>query len=185
METVAARRSVRDFAADSLQLFQLSQILWAAQGITSLESEARAVPSAGATYPLEIYTLTGENGVEKIESGIYRYDTPNHSLSLHRQGDWRADLANAAINQDFIAVAPVTLVICADYSRTMARYNIRGERYVFMEVGHAGQNIYLQATALNLGTVAVGAFQDEEVRRILQLEAKIRPLYIMPVGKSI
>jgi SagB-type dehydrogenase family enzyme len=79
----------------------------------------------------------------------------------------------------------VTLVICADYSRTMAKYNIRGERYVFMEVGHAGQNIYLQATALNLGTVAVGAFQDEEVRRILQLEAKIRPLYIMPVGRPV
>jgi SagB-type dehydrogenase family enzyme len=114
METIAARRSIRGFTEKALQLYQLSQILWAAQGVTSAEGEARAVPSAGATYPLEIYTVTGENGVEKIESGIYQYAALNHSLSLHRQGDWRADLANAALNQDFIAVAPVTLVICAD-----------------------------------------------------------------------
>jgi SagB-type dehydrogenase family enzyme len=182
VETVSNRRSVRDFSPAPLQLFQLSQILWAAQGITSSNSEARAVPSAGATYPLEIYTVVGENGVETLENGIYRYDIINHALALHLAGDWRADLANAALNQDFIAVAPVTLVICADSSRTMARYNTRGERYVFMEVGHAGQNIYLQATALNLGTVAVGAFRDEEVRRVIQLSGKIKPLYIMPVG---
>jgi SagB-type dehydrogenase family enzyme len=182
-EAIYQRRSIRDFFPSPIMLFQLSQILWAAQGITAPSSKQRAVPSAGATYPLEVYALTGENGIEKIESGIYHYEPENHTLSLQAPGDIRAELAEAAFGQDFIAVAPVSLVICANQDQTFIRYNVRGERYVFMEVGHAGQNIYLQATALGLGTCAIGAFRDEEVRRLLQLEPRIKPLYIMPLGK--
>jgi SagB-type dehydrogenase family enzyme len=185
VEAVAGRRSVRSFSPDSLQLFHLSQILWAAQGITSELNNSRAVPSAGGTYPLDVYVVIGENGVETCESGVYRYEVENHILSLQFKGEARPELADAALGQDFISVAPISLVICAVYDKTMARYNIRGERYVFMEAGHAGQNIYLQATALNLGTVAVGAFKDEEVRKVLRLDSKTKPLYIMPIGKRI
>ena len=92
-------------------------------------------------------------------------------------------MSQAALGQDSISVAPVSLVICAVYDRTLIRYNVRGERYVYMEVGHTSQNIYLQASALSLGTVAIGAFRDEAVREVLKLENKIRPLYIMPIGK--
>jgi SagB-type dehydrogenase family enzyme len=184
-EAVSQRRSTRDFAPAPILLFQLSQILWAAQGITFTLSKRRAVPSAGATYPLEVYAVIGENGVEKASRGVYHYGNENHNLSLHIPEDMRSELASAAFGQDSIAVAPVSLVICAIYGRTLIRYNIRGERYVFMEVGHAGQNIYLQATALGLGTVAVGAFRDEEVREVLKLDENQRPLYIMPIGKPV
>jgi len=183
VEAISQRRSIRDFAPSPILLFQLSQILWAAQGTTSSLNKRRAIPSAGATYPLEIYAVIGENGVEQSNSGVYHYDGQNHLLSLRISQDVRAELAEAALGQDSIAVAPLSLVICAIYDRTLMRYNVRGERYVFMEVGHAGQNIYLQATALALGTVAVGAFHDEKVRRILQLDENQRPLYILPIGK--
>ena len=185
VETIAQRRSIRDFTAAPVLLFHLAQILWAAQGITLTSNQTRAVPSAGATYPLEIYVVIGDNGIEKTSSGIYHYEVERHILSLHFSGDFRPELSSAAMGQDSIAVAPVSIVICAVYDRTMIRYNVRGERYVFMEVGHTGQNIYLQATALNLGTVAIGAFRDDEVRKVLRLESKFRPLYIMPVGKPV
>ena len=181
-EAIARRRSIRDFTSQPISQSQLSQILWAAQG-TSDTSGNRTVPSAGATYPLEVFVVCGANGVEQIIEGIYHYNTDSHSLSLHHRGDVRFELARAALDQEFIYEAPLDIVICAIYERTMRRYGTRGERYVHMEVGHAGQNIYLQATALGLGTVAVGAFRDEPVREVLRLDRQYRPLYIMPVGR--
>jgi SagB-type dehydrogenase family enzyme len=182
-EAISARRSIRVFASSPLLLFHLSQILWAAQGITEISTGARAVPSAGATYPLEIFAVVGDNGVEKVESGVYHYESTSHILSLSAPGDFRAELANASLGQESISIAPVSIVIGAVYDKTLMRYNVRGERYVFMEVGHTGQNVYLQATALGLGTVAIGAFRDEEVRKVLQLDLQVRPIYIMPIGK--
>ena len=144
----------------------------------------RAVPSAGATYPLEIFVVCGRNGVEEIANGIYHYNIGNHSLTLHHKGEVRLELAKAALNQEFIYEAPVDIVICAIYERTTSGYGSRGERYIQMEVGHTGQNIYLQATALGLATVAIGAFDDEEVREVLRLNKQYKPLYIMPVGRA-
>jgi len=182
-EAIAGRRSVRDFTPEPISQLQLSQILWSAQGITDTSWKYRAVPSAGATYPLEIFVVCGTNGVEAIDGGIYGYNIDSHSLTLLHKGDVRSELARAALGQEFIYEAPVDIVICAVYSRTLARYGSRGERYVHMEVGHAGQNIYLQATALGLATVAIGAFNDEQVREVLRLDKQCKPLYIMPVGR--
>jgi len=181
-EAISGRESIRDFAPKPLSLSQLSQMLWATQGITDASWGRRAVPSAGATYPLEIFALCGENCVEKVGAGIYHYDVASHSLTLFYKGDFRRELARAALSQSFIYEAPLNIVICAIYERTTMTYGIRGERYVHIEVGHTGQNIYLQATALGLGTVAVGAFSDERVREVLKLDKQYKPLYIMPVG---
>ena len=183
-EAIARRRSIRDFAPEPLSQLQLSQILWAAQGITNTSEEYRSVPSAGATYPLEIFVVCGINCVEKIGDGIYHYDVDSHSLTLHHKGDVRLALARSASGQGYIYEAPVDIVICSLYERTTMRYGARGERYVHIEVGHAGQNIYLQATALGLATVAIGAFNDEQVREVLRLDKQYKPLYIMPVGKT-
>lgn len=182
-EVIARRRSIRHFTQESIAQSQLSQILWATQGLTDIRSGDRAVPSAGATYPLEIFVVCGRNCIEGISDGIYLYEPKSHSLSLHHKGDSRPDLARAALEQEYIYQAPLDIVICAVYERTMMRYGARGERYVHIEVGHAGQNIYLQATALGLATVAIGAFHDEPVREVLQLDKRIRPIYIMPVGR--
>lgn len=182
-EAITQRRSIRDFSSEPISQLQLSQVLWAAQGITDTSWKYRAVPSAGATYPLEIFVACGRGGVEGIGEGIYHYNIDNHSLTLHHKGEVRLELAKAALSQEFIYQAPVDIVICALYERTTLGYGSRGERYVHMEVGHAGQNIYLQATALGLATVAIGAFHDEAVREVLQLDKQYKPLYIMPVGR--
>jgi len=192
-ETILRRRSVRRYRRDPLDLPQLSQILWSAQGITGTRG-FRAAPSAGATYPLEIFVVIGKQGIiaseakqapEELQAGIYHYEADPHSLSLHKPADLRPDLARATLDQEFIIDAPVDIVICALYHRTSYRYGRRGERYVHIEVGHAGENIHLQAVALGLATVEVGAFHDEEVRKVLGVEEQIQPLYIMPVGKPV
>lgn len=182
-EAIARRRSIREFTSEPISQLQLSQLLWAAQGITDSSWKYRSVPSAGATYPLEIFVACGINGVEEIGEGIYHYNINNHSLTLHHKGDIRLELAKAALNQEFIYQAPVNIVICALYERTLLGYGSRGEKYVHMEVGHTGQNVYLQATTLGLATVAIGAFNDEQVRKVLRLDKQYKPLYIMPVGR--
>ena len=182
-EAIARRRSIRDFTPQPISQSQLSQILWATQGITDSRGRYRAVPSAGATYPLEIFVACGTSGVEEIDAGIYHYNIDSHSLSLYHKGDVRLELARAASDEESIYQAPVDIVICALYERTLLHYGRRGERYVHIEVGHAGQNIYLEATALGLATVAIGAFHDEQVREVLRLAEPYQPLYIMPVGR--
>jgi SagB-type dehydrogenase family enzyme len=191
-ETILKRRSVRRYRREPLKLSQLSQILWSAQGVTGT-MELKAAPSAGATYPLEIFVFVGKGGViaskasqasEELQAGIYHYESDSHSLRLHKANDFTRDLARAALDQEFIFDAPVNIVICALYHRTSYSYGRRGERYVHIEVGHVGENIHLQAVALGLATVEVGAFHDEEVRKLVGLEEQIKPLYIMPVGKS-
>jgi len=181
-EAIARRRSVRRYTREPLSLSHLSQVLWAAQGLTG-GGRFRAAPSAGATYPLEVFAVTGKGGVEGLEEGIYHYNVKNHSLEPHKWGDLREELSIAALDQEFIAQAPVDIVICALYQRTWRHYGRRAERYVHMEAGHVGQNIHLQAVALGLAVVMVGAFEDERVREVMDLAQEIRPLYIIPLGK--
>ncbi|MEM1575306.1 MAG: SagB/ThcOx family dehydrogenase [Nitrososphaerota archaeon] len=181
-EALAKRRSIREYTPEPLNLEQVSQLLWAAQGITEPRLGFRTAPSAGATYPLEIYLVVGENGVKELEAGIYKYNPREHNIVLLLKGDFRKELMGAGLGQTWIGEAPINIVIVAIYERTTARYGERGIRYVHMEAGHVGQNIYLQATALKLGTVVIGAFYDEEVQKVLNLPKEEKPLYIMPVG---
>jgi SagB-type dehydrogenase family enzyme len=178
-EALLKRRSIRKYRDESLNLEEVSQLLWSAQGLTTHWGE-RTAPSAGATYPLEIYLVAGD--VKGIESGLYHYNFSEHSLILIKEEDLRYKLTYAALGQDMITRAPITIVICAEFKRTTRRYGERGFRYVLMEVGHVGQNIHLQAEALGLGTVVIGAFYDEQVKSILGV--KEEPLYLMPVGKK-
>lgn len=145
-------------------------------------------PAAGATYPLEVFASVGKQTVEGLKAGIYHYEIDTHSLSLHLRDDMRQKLAEAALSQSFIATASVNIVICALFSRTSYRYGKRGERYVHMEeteAGHAGQKISLQAIALGMATILIGAFDDEEIRKVLEIEGQIEPLYIIPIGKPL
>lgn len=173
-ETIDKRISRRKYRKGVLTQSQLSQILWA----------SCKTPSAGATYPLETYVVIGERCVEGIDAGVYYYDEGRGSLEKHLEGDLRDSLANACFHQMFIADAPISIVIAAKYERTTGRYGERGIRYVHIEVGHAGQNIYLQCESLGLGTVAIGAFDDAAVSDVLRLPRESKPLYAMPVGPS-
>ena len=166
------RESVRRYKDESIELEKISQILWATQG---KKGKKRTVPSAGATYPLEIY-ITLKN------KGFYHYNYNKHVLELISEEDLTHGLTEASWNQMFIAEAFLNIIICAEYSRTTQRYSERGIRYVYMEVGHCAQNIHLQAVALGLVSVPIGAFNDKDVKEVLGLSKKIEPLYIIPIG---
>jgi SagB-type dehydrogenase family enzyme len=174
-----ARRSIRAFRDEALTLDHVSQLLWAAQGVTDAEG-GRTAPSAGALYPLEIYLVAGT--IQSLSHGIYRYRPGQHELIRTVDGDRRSALARAALRQDWIRAAPAILVMAAVYSRTTGKYGERGRKYVHMDVGHAAQNVYLQAAALDLGTTFVGAFHDNQVKQILELPAAEHPLGLMPMG---
>lgn len=181
-EAIARRRSVRSYRNQPLSLSQLSQIFWASQGITEPGYGLRAVPSAGATYPLELFVSIGKNGVDGVEAGLYNYEVSTHSLHQLKSEDLRPALASAALGQRPVSQAPVTLIIGAVYDRTAGRYGQRASRYIAMEAGHVGQNVHLEAVALGLATVMVGAFDDKRVANVLGLEKSIEPLYMMPLG---
>lgn len=172
-ETISKRRSIRNFQDKKLTPEQISQLLWAAQGITSKRG-FRAAPSAGAIYPMEIYFISAD--------GLFRYIPQGHKIEKLQDGDLRIQLANAAYDQDFIASAGISVVICCDYAKIKWRYHARAVRYADMEAGHIAQNIHLQAVALGLGSVSVGAFSDSAVTKLLQLPKNLQPIYIIPVG---
>ena len=181
-EAIQRRRSIRSYTSDPLSLQDVSQLLWAAQGITDSARNLRAAPSAGATYPLEVYIVVGNNSMTGLADGLYRYDPHGHRLEHVLKGDLRSSLAEAALGQTWIKEAPINIIIAAVYERTTARYGERGIRYVHMEAGHAAQNLYLQATARGLGMVVVGAFHDDQIQELLRLPTDQKPLYIIPVG---
>lgn len=176
---VDGRRSIRDFRPDPLDLPQVAQLLWAAQGVTG-PGGLRSVPSAGALHPIAVHLVAGD--VEGLEPGIYRYDPDRHTLDRTRSGDRRDELAGASLDQEWMADAPVMILVTAFVRRTTSTYGERGRRYVHMEAGHAAQNVYLQAEAMNLATTLVGAFNDDEVGGIAGLSSEEAPLGLLPVG---
>jgi len=180
-EAIERRRSAREYLEGAISPAEAGTLLWAAQGVTSPQG-LRAAPSAGGTFPLTLYLVAGI--VEGLEPGVYRYVPEGHLLEAMRRGDLRVDLAAAALGQQWVEEAPLSLVLAADYGRTTGVYGQRGVRYVHMEVGHASQNLYLEAVSLGLGTVAVGAFDDAGVNRLLELPPGEEVLYVMPVGRT-
>jgi len=181
-KSLLSRRTVRSFLARSIELKQFSQLCWAGQGVTDERSRKRSAPSGGALYPLDVYAVVGDAGVEGLGAGTYHYEPPNHELFFRTAGDLRSQLAGASHGQMWMAQAPVHLVLTAEYRRICSKYGERGIRYAIMEAGHAGQNIFLQAEAIGLGAGIVGAFHDQEVMSIMGLPAEHEPLLIIPVG---
>lgn len=181
-EAIARRRSVREYSNKPISLAQLSQLLWAAQGITEPSRELRAAPSAGALYPLEVYAVVKEGGVTGLDAGIYHYLAKENSLTLVRGGDCTSKLKEAAFDQDAVGFAAVNLVMTAVVQRTTAKYGERGVQYAFQEAGHAAENVFLQAQSLGLAALVAGAFDDDAVRAVLGVGALERPVYIQPTG---
>jgi SagB-type dehydrogenase family enzyme len=191
-EALAGRRSIRTYGAEALSLAELSQVLWAAQGVTERVEETpdgfswewrgglRTAPSAGALYPLEVYVVVGD--VEGLEAATYRYLPVEHALEPAIPGDLRTALSQAAHGQNVIRTAPAVLVIGGAVARTAAKYGERAEQYVLIEVGAAAENVFLQCESLGLATVLVGAFVDREAREVLQLSDGEEAYALMPIG---
>jgi SagB-type dehydrogenase family enzyme len=177
------RRSVRTFLGTSVSIRDVSQLLWACAGrrMDGVSGASRTYPSAGGIYPLKVYLIAGK--VQTLGEGIYQYRPDPHELVLLKTGDYRRRLAAAAVGQQFVAEAPLCIVMTAQYRKTERVYGLRGQdRYVPMEAGHAAENLYLQAASLGMGTVAVGSFLDGRISTLLDLDDDEEPLYLLPVG---
>ena len=172
-QAITQRRSVRSFTDRELTQSQLSQLLWAAQGITDPRG-LRAAPSAGALYPLELYVVSS--------GGLYHYQPDGHRVVTLAEEDLRQAVWEAGLKQDALRDAPAVFLIAAVYQRTAIKYGDRAERYVHLEAGHAAQNLLLQAVALGLGGVPIGAFNDDQLHSALSLPQDHAPLYLIPVG---
>ncbi len=173
-EALRRRRSVREFSGKPLTYQQLGQLCWAAQGITQRDGR-RTAPSAGALYPLELYVVTA--------IGFFHYEPARHELQVLDRRDLRRDLHRAALSQDSVRDAAAVFVITGNYARTAGKYgSARSPRYVHLEAGHAAENLLLEAVALDLGAVPVGAFDDARVQKAVSLPAGEEPLYLIPVG---
>jgi len=172
-QAIVSRRSRREFLPEPLTLEQIGQLAWAAQG-SGAGGRYRNSPSAGATYPLELFIVTAD--------GMFHYLPDGHSLERLADKDLRAELCSAAWGQEFIRAAPLTIVFAAEFNRTTEHYGKRGVRYVYMEAGHTAQNVHLQAEAMGLGSVAVGAFDDASVAKVLFLPNDLDPIYMVTIG---
>ncbi|NLB55612.1 MAG: SagB/ThcOx family dehydrogenase [Lentisphaerae bacterium] len=173
---IAGRRSIRNFTKRKITASELSLLLWAAQGITEPIGGGRSAPSAGATFPLNTYLFTGD--------GVFQYENRQHALRKLSDKDMRSALSAVALHQQCVLSAPVSFLFTAIAERTTSRYGDRGVMYIHMEAGHAAQNLHLQAVALGLGSVPVGAFDEKEVAGLLELDSSETPLYIVPVGEA-
>ena len=173
-QAIAKRRSVREYAPRELTWEEVGQLLWAGQGITEPRQGLRAAPSAGALYPIELYVVA--------KAGVYHYLPARHALELVKRGDLREALCEAALSQRSVLDAPLNIVVTGVYERTRAKYGGRAERYVMLEAGHVCQNILLQAVALGLGGVPIGAFFDDRVQTIMGCPSDHGVLYIIPIG---
>ena len=172
-DALGRRRSIRNFAGRSLTADEIGALLWAAQGVTS-EMGGRTAPSAGGLYPLELYVATAE--------ALSRYRAEDHALEVRFDSDLRQQLYEAGLEQDAIRDAPAVFIVTAVPARTETKYGGRAERYVLLEAGHAAQNLLLEAVALELGAVPIGAFDDDDVARILDLDEGEIALYLIPIG---
>jgi len=181
-QAIVNRRSHRDFSEQAMSLPELSHLLLYSSGITDKRHGFRAAPSAGATYPIEVYALV--NNVEGLSKGIYHYLIPSHELGLMHEGDFSHDLSHAALGETMVRQANVVLALSAVFQRTQRRYRERSQRYIFFEAGHIAQNTYLIATSMGLGACAIGAFYDDQVNRLLGLNMRDESaLYLIAVGK--
>ena len=173
-ETLAKRKSVRRFGDEKINLQQLSQLLWAGQGITRQKTGFRTAPSAGALYPMELYVVTAD--------AIYTYHPRGHSIVKIFDGDARPKLCAAALSQSCVRTAPCNIVIAGNVKKTAAKYRARARQYMLIEAGHIAQNILLQAVSLGLGAVPVGAFEEPKVIQACKLAPPLEPILIIPIG---
>jgi SagB-type dehydrogenase family enzyme len=183
-QAILRRRSRREYTDRPLKLSDVSQLLWAAQGITEPKVWVglRSAPSAGGLYPLELYVAVKKGGAQELEPGIYHYKPREHELELIIKGDISRQLMAACVDQEWVRDAAINIIFTAVVERTKKRYGERGWQYILQESGHAAQNVYLQAETLGLGCVVIGAFYESEIEKILDLPSGEIPIYVMPVG---
>lgn len=183
-EAIKKRRSIRHYSSKPVHLKELSQILFSAQGITGHYAGTllRTSPSAGALYPVELYVYA--HNVEGLEKGIYHYSVKTHTLEFIKKGNYRKELFKASFFQEMLREAPVVLIYTAIFKRTTYKYGERGYRYIYIEIGHIAQNVALQAVSLGLVSCVIGAFFDDMMNKIIEVDGKKEAvIYVQTIGR--
>ncbi len=180
-QALRERRSVRRFSGRAVTVRQLSYLLWACTGVREREGgfEFRTAPSAGALYPIETYLVV--NNVSDLEQGLYHYAIAGHQLEKLAGGDYRRQIAAAALGQSMCAEAAVVFVWSAIFGRTCCKYGQRGYRYVYLDAGHIAANLALAAVALGLGSCQIGALYDDRVNAVFGLDGTAESVVYMSV----
>lgn len=182
--TLRKRRSIRAYTEEPISMTELSQILWATQGITGHAGDhlLRTAPSAGALYPIETYLSI--NRAEGIEQGLYHYNPPHHQLDLIREGDFGKEIRRGALDQQIAERAAVNFLWSAVFERSKWKYLQRAYRYIFLDAGHIAQNLALAAEAMKLGSCQIGAIYDDELNGLFHLDGTNESIiYISSVGR--
>jgi len=183
-EVMARRRSLRDFLPEDISLEELSQLIWATQGITGsvFDFRLRVTPSAGALYPIETYVVV--NRVIALSPGVYHLNVRKNALEQLAEGDFKVGISASALDQSMAREAAVVFVWTAVVERTKWKYRERGYRYLYLDAGHIGQNLYLAATSLGMGCCTIGAFYDDEVNRLIGVDGQEETaVYLGAVGR--
>lgn len=181
-EAISKRRCVRSYKDKALSLEQVSQLLWAANGVTGKKSYFRAAPSAGALHPLDFYAVVGTGSVKGLDAGVWHYNPKKHTITLLTKGDQRLPLQNASLGQKQVGTAEVVVVLTVEYKRTTQKYGNRGRRYALMDAGFAAENLFLQVQTLDLSMCVIGAFRDEMITDILKLPKEHEPVLVLTIG---
>lgn len=182
-QTVKNRRSIRNYKQKNLTIMQLSYLLWISTGIQRKQQgyEFRNAPSAGALYPIETYIHA--NNVENLQIGLYHYDIKNHNLEQLSKQNQSEEITKACLGQKMPTNAQLTLIWTAIFQRTKWKYKQRAYRYIYLDAGHIAQNLALCASAIGLGSCQIGAFYDNEINKILQIDGKNEStIYLSTVG---
>ena len=176
-EALAKRRSVRLFSSKPLESEHIGQLAWAGQGITDQQRGLRTAPSAGETYPIDLYFAT--------EQGLFVYRPAEHSLEQTSDQDIRAKLAAATSMQESVATAGCNIIVAGSVRKLTSQFREKARTYMLLEAGHIAQNIQLQAVCLDLGSVTIGGFNTKDVSRTCRLTRGLEPIYIICVGHPI
>ena len=183
-EVLKTRRSVRAYTRDPMSIENLSQILWATQGITGSvgEYKLRTAPSAGALYPIETYLLI--NGVDGLKPGLYHYDVETHQLDILKLGDYSREVRSGVLDQQIAERASVVFIWSAIFQRSKWKYLQRAYRYIFLDAAHIAQNLALAAEGLGLGSCQIGALYDDYLNELLDFDARDESvIYLSSIGK--
>ncbi|MEW6203546.1 MAG: SagB/ThcOx family dehydrogenase [bacterium] len=184
-DAMRERRSIRRYSNQPISLVELSNLIWSFAGITKETAHyiLRTAPSAGALYPIETYLVV--NNIAGLEQGVYHHDVRRFALEMLKKGKFGEKTADACLGQNMCETAAVVFIWTAVVPRCRSKYHERAYRYIYMDAGHIGQNVYLAATAMNFGCCGIGAFYDDEVNAIVDADGKIETaVYLATVGKK-
>ncbi len=176
------RKTIRGQKRGTLPQSYLKELVWAAYGHTHdyRDLKMRTAPSAGATYPIELYFVCED--IEGVPDGLYLFDTGIEDVSLAAAGQFLDKIRAASYDQKFIVQCNLAVIMVYNPGKIVSDYGRDSAKYSAMECGHIAQNLLLMATSLELGAAPVGAFDQEKLDKLIGIDEFKQSLYMIMIG---